>query len=108
MITYELTKKFESGTEIVVGVTHLGTSPYDLLEIIFDDATGKFDMVVDEIIDDMSSVRCANNGYWSTPIHQDTLDYIMKSKAMEKWAPKLLMGTPLIRPKEKLNPNRVY
>jgi hypothetical protein len=108
MITYELKKRFESGVEIIITVTHLGNNPDDLLELIFEDATGKFDIVIDEIKQDMSLVRCANNSYWSTLVHQDTLDHIMKSKTMEKWTPKMLMGSPMPRSKKKLNPAKVY
>ena len=104
MITYKLTKEYEGTKGVSILITHLGNAPNDLLDIIFEAEYQAFDYIIDEVKDDMGTVRCENNSYWSSTMYQDILDFIMKSKTMEKWNPKLVMGAPMPRQRKQFDP----
>jgi hypothetical protein len=107
MIIYELTEKLPEST-IKIEVTHLGVTSEDLLDLIFDDRTGLFSDTIEAIKEDMQTVRCENNSFWSSPIRQYNLDYIMQSEVMKKWNPRILLGKTMDRPKFNRNPTLIY
>jgi hypothetical protein len=108
MIIYELTRQLAADTKIAIQVTHLATSADDLLELVFDEETGYFNDAIQAIKDDMQTVGCENNSFWSSPIRQYNLDYIMQSEAMQKWSPKIVLGKTMDRPKVTPHPTRIY
>ena len=107
MIICELTEQLPESS-IKIQITHLANNSEDLLELIFDEPTGLFSDTIEAIKDDMQTVRCENNSFWSSPIRQYNLDYIMQSEAMKKWNPKIVLGKTIDRPQFKKAPMLIY